>query len=616
MRKAAADRRKQHKEDFDPHVQRAACVPRNPYPAPDLDDPDCLEEMPAVTLCHNLSRHWTLNGLVMFTIIVCAVCDGLATYPGFEDHPYLNHIDTGAVVIFLVEMAIKIAGHGTKPWRYLIGLEYLRKREILSLCCRSKGHMQEDHYDGEDPFEDDGTDDHLPKPGTKAAHTEQEYLWNCFDSIIISICVIQLLGIGGNMSSLRLLRVLRVTRLLNQITALRAIMSGLVSGMKVSSPILGLSGFIFFLFANIGVDELDTNDPLHFLNMKHAVWTLYRLTTMDWLTVCYTAIYGCEVYRGAGYTVFVNSTDPASTGLLQELRAIGNYFESYKIVNKPEYAYSTYHYAVLATAADDTVPNIEHKMLASEQWCLHEPNLPVGVCFFISFTLVSGLIIVTLFTGAVSLSMTTDMHIILEEDKARRMKEEEEELFGAASADPVQKARQKRIDKAFLNRNDDDRCIIGLRNGQQKNFLRGQIYVHWVRMHLGKDFMKLSVGTGKVAAHPSSLSPLVLTPPPPLLLSPLPGPPPPDCPPPPTANTLSSSHPGPLARTLSLCCSSRPPTDPPVPPLLRAYAVHVVLPFELSGRDVNGAKDTDLVRRALALLLGDQSHQMVQGGRQ
>jgi hypothetical protein len=455
---------------------------------------------PVVEMVYNVSRHWALNGLVMATIIVCALCDGLTTYPQFEDSETLMIIDAVALCIFILEMLLKILGHGYAPWRYFIGLEYLRWRELKAIVHHKSRRHERDDYNGEDDFEDDGHDSHVPKKGTKDSHTEEEFLWNCFDFSIVAVCFVQIMGVGGNMSSLRLLRVLRVTRLLNQITALRAIMSGLFAGMKASSAILGLSGFVFFLFANVGVEELEANDPLHFLNMKHAIWTLYRLMTMDWLTVCYTAIYGCEVYRGAGYTVFVNTTDPASTALLKELRSVSNYFASYEIVNKEQYAYSTYHDAVLPSDRAK-VPNVEQQMIPSEMWCDHRPNLHVGVIFFMAFTLVSGMIIVTLFTGAVSMSMTADMNTILEEDKARRLQEEEDELFGGANASPVQKARQRRIDKAFLNRNDDDRSIIGLGNSQQKSFMRGQIYVHWVRMHLDQNFATLNVGTGKVRKY-------------------------------------------------------------------------------------------------------------------
>jgi len=198
-----------------------------------------------------------------------------------------------------------------------------------------------------------------------------EYAWNNFDVIIVVLCYLPL---GGNASSarlLRLFRLMRVAKIVRKIPQLQMIIMGLIGGMKSIVYIMILLFLVFYLYAIAGIIFFSANDPWHYGNLWNALVTLFRCATMeDWTEVMYINIFGCDVYPN----IYVSPNTSSITG----------------------------------GAMDD------------EFYCTDPgTNFTLSILFHVSFIIISALVMMSLFVGAVTMSMTESMDA---------MKEEAEEL--------------------------------------------------------------------------------------------------------------------------------------------------------------------------------------------
>ena len=124
--------------------------------------------------------------------------------------------------------------------------------------------------------------------------------WNRFDFLIVFISFVPLPtsgNSGGIITAFRLLRLLRVLKLVKTLPKLRI----LVIGLFMSLNSIGYIGFLliinFYLFACAGVGFFGKNDPVYMGDLFTAMLTLFRCSTLeDWTDVMYTAMYGCENY--------------------------------------------------------------------------------------------------------------------------------------------------------------------------------------------------------------------------------------------------------------------------------------------------------------------------------
>lgn len=119
--------------------------------------------------------------------------------------------------------------------------------------------------------------------------------WNIFDFTIVLFCM---LPIGGAfVSVLRLLRLLRVLKLVKSLPQLQVIVSGLLQGMSSIGYILMLLGLVFYLYGVVGMMMFRKNDPWHFGDLHTTMVTLFRCSTLeDWTDVMYINMYGCDKY--------------------------------------------------------------------------------------------------------------------------------------------------------------------------------------------------------------------------------------------------------------------------------------------------------------------------------
>jgi len=216
--------------------------------------------------------------------------------------------------------------------------------------------------------------------------TGPEWMWNCFDFLIVFMSM-PFFDWGSSIQLLRLVRLLRLVKLVKRIPQLYMIVMGLVGGMKAIMYILILLVLIFYMYAVLGFYLFSENDPFHFGDIWRAMLTLWRLSTFeDWTDVLYTSYYSCEVYPGNIYR-------------------------------------------------DDAV-NDTNEEIASLFGCTKpKANEAFAVLYFISFVFVSSLVMLSLFVGAVTMSMTESMEQLkAEKEIAHREK-------------TLQKARERTISK-------------------------------------------------------------------------------------------------------------------------------------------------------------------------
>lgn len=171
-----------------------------------------------------------------FVILFAAVLVGIGTYPAIEAKygAILGVLDLLVIVLFTVEVGIKIAAHGATPWRFF-----------------------------KDP-------------------------WNVFDFMIVAVGILFLLPLplaGGQfIPALRVVRVLRVLRLLTAIPSLRFVVDILIGSFRYMGPVSVLIAILFYVYAVVGVSLFGSNDPEHFGTLQASLLTLFGLILLDGVT--------------------------------------------------------------------------------------------------------------------------------------------------------------------------------------------------------------------------------------------------------------------------------------------------------------------------------------------
>ncbi|CAM9197022.1 unnamed protein product, partial [Heterosigma akashiwo] len=266
---------------------------------------------------------------ILFCICVAAVLVGIQTYESLESNRWVTLIDNIILAVFTLEVLVKLAAEGERPWRYFTG---------------------------------------------------PERAWNTFDFIILVFCMPFMdLGSGGSVSFLRLMRLMRVTKIFKSIPELQIIVMGLALGVRSIGYIMMLLGLVFYLFAVMAVFMFRDNDPANFGNLAITMLSLFRCATLeDWTDIMYINMLGCDVYDAGLYSP-ANSTVIFSTGW-------GN-FGCFT--------------------------------------CVHPRGLwVVSALFFICFTVISAFVMLSLFIGAITLSMSE----VLDEQQRERKRQKIQEV--------------------------------------------------------------------------------------------------------------------------------------------------------------------------------------------
>jgi voltage-gated sodium channel len=184
------------------------------------------------------------SGFIVALIVISGLLVGLETYPMFTDDTrlgyFLNIIQNSILVVFAVEILLRILAFGKRPWLF------------------------------------------FAEP------------WNVFDIMIVGACLLPL-----NMHSagvVRLARILRSVRMITVLPRLRLLVSALLKSIPSLGYIGVLLGLHFYIYAVIGTITFQQNDPIRFGSLHVTATTLFQVLTLEgWNEVRDTQVMGSDI---------------------------------------------------------------------------------------------------------------------------------------------------------------------------------------------------------------------------------------------------------------------------------------------------------------------------------
>lgn len=214
-----------------------------------------------VELCKSIANAKWFQNFVTIAIIIAGVLVGMATYPEFyaKHEGVLELLNTIVLIIFIIEIVVKIIAEGKKPWLYF-------------------------------------TD-----------------AWNIFDFIIVAAAFLPF-G-GSSIAILRLLRLLRVLKLIKALPKLQMLVGALLKSIPSMGYVSILLLLLFYIYAVAGVFFFGENDPIHFSDLQTSMLSLFRVVTLeDWTDIMYINMFGCENYGYDGNMDICTSSIPNAAG--------------------------------------------------------------------------------------------------------------------------------------------------------------------------------------------------------------------------------------------------------------------------------------------------------------
>jgi voltage-gated sodium channel len=178
-------------------------------------------------VCARIVDSAWFQGIVVAAILANAVVLGLETYDGVEAElgTVLDVLNDVFLALFTVEIAIRVAAHGRRPW------EYFRSG------------------------------------------------WNIFDFAVVGLAYLPF--VRQSVTLLRIARILRVARLLTVLPGLRVVLGGLVRSIAPLASVAMLTFFLLYLYGMLGWLLFGDHDPEHFGNIGRALLTLFQLLTLE-----------------------------------------------------------------------------------------------------------------------------------------------------------------------------------------------------------------------------------------------------------------------------------------------------------------------------------------------
>ena len=225
----------------------------------------------------------------------------------------------------------------------------------------------------------------------------KDWAWNIFDLAIVMLSypVWGLQG-GSSIALLRLVRLARLGKLVKKIPALQMIIKGLAGGLSSITYIMLLLFLVFYLFGVVGFYAFSVNDPFHFGTLPLSMMTLFRMATMEnWGDIMFLNIFGCDTY------------------------------------------------------ADMYVPPEGETTENHIFWCRNPgSNWMLGPAYFVSFIVIASFVMLSLFIGAVTISMTESMMELKEMNLKKKAEEAVEHNMKRMEAIMKRKAiEEKQQDK-------------------------------------------------------------------------------------------------------------------------------------------------------------------------
>jgi voltage-gated sodium channel len=209
-----------------------------------------------------IETSWFQN-FILGVILLAGVLVGIQTFDEQikEYETLIFWVDQLILLIFLLEIIIKMVAEGKRPLRYF----------------------------------NDG--------------------WNIFDFSIVFVCYAAMLlpdVQGFYLAVLRLVRVLRVFRLVRTIPKLQLLVNALLKSIPSIGYVGVLLSVIFYIYATMGVFLFKENDPVHFGDLWLSLLSLFRVVTLeDWTDILYINMYGCD-HPIWGYDMASGCSSPAA----------------------------------------------------------------------------------------------------------------------------------------------------------------------------------------------------------------------------------------------------------------------------------------------------------------
>jgi hypothetical protein len=174
--------------------------------------------------------------------------------------------------------------------------------------------------------------------------------WNTMDLLIVILCL-PFLPVGDAGRLLRMFRLVRLGKIIAKIPSFRVFVIGIEESIGDIVNISALIAFILYMYSVAGMVLFKGNDPWHFGTLDRSFITLFSVATMDgWASIMLKNMHGCGMYAES---VADGSLDP-------------NVYECTESVSQPY----------------------------------------VGSLFFMSFVTVTGLVMISMFIGVISIAMS------------------------------------------------------------------------------------------------------------------------------------------------------------------------------------------------------------------
>lgn len=102
--------------------------------------------------------------------------------------------------------------------------------------------------------------------------------WNVFDFIIVGIA---LMPASGDLSVLRALRILRALRLISAVPSMRRVVAALLSALPGMASIITLLGLVLYVASVMGTKLFAESSPEYFGSLGKTLFTLFQVMTME-----------------------------------------------------------------------------------------------------------------------------------------------------------------------------------------------------------------------------------------------------------------------------------------------------------------------------------------------
>ncbi len=195
-----------------------------------------------VEICRRVTRSKKFSIAILLLIVLSGILVGLETYPEWHDGTprgdLLQFVQNVILLVFVLEILMKIVACGKQPWRY---------------------------------FQDS---------------------WNLFDFVVVAVCLLQL----QSASVVRMARILRTMRMITVLPRLRILVSALLRSIPSLGYIGVLLGLHFYIYSVIGTIAFGKNDPIRFGSLHTTATTLFQVLTLEgWNDVRDTQVMGSDV---------------------------------------------------------------------------------------------------------------------------------------------------------------------------------------------------------------------------------------------------------------------------------------------------------------------------------